>query len=85
MTEAYGLSEKQNPDASPKITYAEALSEIEGILIQVLEPRLNRQGPKWQQTAAEFVQSGIDSINKIGFLTEQVAELQAMIAKLQRS
>ena len=34
------------------------MSEVEGILIQVLEPKLNKQGPGWRDTASEYVQQG---------------------------
>lgn len=37
---------------SPKVSGAseEFLDEIEAVLIQVVEPRLNKQGPKWKDT-----------------------------------
>lgn len=72
------LSDKHNPDASTSISYAEALGEIEGILIQVLEPRLNKQGPKWQQTAEEYVQEGKDED------TTSLSDLAQMIEQLQK-
>lgn len=39
-------------DGSPSIkgTAEEFLDEIEAVLIQVVEPRLNRQGPRWKGT-----------------------------------
>ncbi|MBV1798438.1 GIY-YIG nuclease family protein [Siccirubricoccus sp. G192] len=53
------LSARQNPDARTSLSYIEALDEVEGVLIQVLEPRLNKQGAKWQQTADEYVQDAL--------------------------
>jgi excinuclease UvrABC nuclease subunit len=37
------------------LTLEESLSELEAILIQVLEPRLNRRGPNWVDTE-EYLQ-----------------------------
>jgi len=38
-----------------QITLGESLDEIEAVLIQVLEPRLNRRGPNWND-AEEYLQ-----------------------------
>lgn len=38
-----------------KVTLGEQLNEIEAVLIQVLEPRLNRRGSNWQNTE-EYLQ-----------------------------
>lgn len=48
---------RQKPNARVGLSYTAALDEIEGILIQALEPRLNKQGAKWQKTAVEYVQT----------------------------
>jgi hypothetical protein len=72
------LSEHQKPESAAGISYKEALSEIEGILIQVLEPRLNRQGPKWQQTADEYVQAGLEDESV------RLSELALMIEDIKR-
>ena len=37
------------------LTLEDSLNELEAILIQVLEPRLNRRGPNWIE-AEEFLQ-----------------------------
>jgi len=37
------------------LTLEDSLNELEAILIQVLEPRLNRRGPNWIETE-EFLQ-----------------------------
>ena len=39
-----------------QVTLGEARDEIEGVLIQVLEPRLNRKGPNWGETE-EYLQA----------------------------
>lgn len=36
-------------------TVAGALNDLEGVLIELFEPRLNSQGPRWQD-ATEFTQ-----------------------------
>lgn len=68
------------------LSFSEALGEIEGVLIQVLEPRLNKQGPRWQQTAEEYVQAGLeDEKEMIWRLFSQVEELHDKIDKLSSS
>lgn len=72
------LSAKQSGEARTSLAYGEALDEIEGILIQVLEPRLNKQGAKWQQTAAEYVQDALppeaDRISAIEHKLQQLLD-----------
>ena len=76
------LSDKHNPEASTSIKYSDALGEIEGILIQVLEPRLNRQGPKWQQTASEYVQAGLqDASMRLEDLADSIEQLRSEVRK----
>lgn len=53
------LRANQDADAKTSFRYKDALDEFEGLLIQVLEPRLNRQGPAWQKTADEYLQAGL--------------------------
>jgi hypothetical protein len=48
------------------------IDEIEGILLQILEPKLNKQGPKWRD-AVEFVQMPY----------EQETELEADIVEVK--
>ena len=38
------------------VSLGDGLNEIEAVLIQVLEPRLNRRGPNWQSTE-EYLQA----------------------------
>ncbi|MBN4054824.1 GIY-YIG nuclease family protein, partial [Nitrospira defluvii] len=49
------LSMSDNADRSISGKVKDALNEIEGVLILILEPRLNKQGPKWKD-AEEFFQ-----------------------------
>jgi hypothetical protein len=41
------LSKKNHVDKQYKINGSNLLNEIEGLLIKVLEPKLNKQGAKW--------------------------------------
>ena len=50
------LSEQQKPSSSCNGTNSMALDEVEAVLIQLFEPRLNKQGPKWGQDTVEFFQ-----------------------------
>ena len=78
VTKEQILSNKQyNGDTSKSISYGDALNEIEGILIQVLEPRLNKQGPKWQATAQEYVQD-IEG-EKGSMSVQEMAEVSMMV------
>lgn len=56
VTQQNLLSEQQKPESKCGGTNAEALDEIEAILLQLFEPRLNKQGPKWGQSTEEFWQ-----------------------------
>ncbi len=44
------------------LSLGDGLNEIEAVLIQVLEPRLNRRGPNWQ-SAEEYLQA-VSAINE---------------------
>jgi hypothetical protein len=50
------LSEHQKPESRCAGTNAIALHEIEAILLQLFEPRLNKRGPNWGNDTAEFYQ-----------------------------
>ena len=45
------LSDKQKPDSKFSGSNSDALDELEAVLIQLFEPRLNKQGSKWKGTA----------------------------------
>ena len=49
------LSDHQKPDSNVKGTNSSALDEVEAVLIQLLEPRLNKRGGDWGDTQ-EFLQ-----------------------------
>ena len=50
------LSEHQKPESRCVGTNTDALDEVEAVLIQLFEPRLNKQGPRWGSTSDEFLQ-----------------------------
>ena len=57
------LVKDQAAELRRTLTLGEALNELEAILIQVLEPRLNRRGPNWID-AEEYLQiSGSGAFN----------------------
>jgi len=45
--ELQALKNDENLDRELKGTYSGALDEIEAVLIQIVEPLLNKQGPRW--------------------------------------
>jgi hypothetical protein len=76
------LSARQDASTSMSITYGSALDEIEGILIEVLEPRLNKQGASWQKTAQEYVQDGLPSeADRMSKIQLQLSKIQSMLEK----
>ena len=50
------LSEYQQPNSKCKGPNQNALDEIESVLLQLFEPRLNKQGPRWGDGTAEYLQ-----------------------------
>ena len=50
------LSRQQTPESNCRATNAEALDEIESILLQLLEPRLNKRGPTCGDGTEEYFQ-----------------------------
>jgi len=50
------LSEHQKPESRCGGTNSEALDETESVLLQLLEPRLNKQGPRWGKETQEYLQ-----------------------------
>jgi hypothetical protein len=50
------LSEHQQPESKCAGSHTDALDEIESVLLQLFEPRLNKQGPRWGEGTEEFLQ-----------------------------
>lgn len=74
------ISEKQSVDSTVSgFRYADALNEIEGILIEIIEPKLNKQGGKLKE-ATEYFQH-VDEKNQD--ITNQ--DLHAHLARIEDS
>jgi len=56
------LIKDQAEELKRVLSLGDGLNEIEAVLIQVLEPRLNRRGPNWQ-SAEEYLQA-VSAINE---------------------
>ena len=54
------LMKDQAAELKRMTNLGDALDEIEAVLIQVMDPRLNRQGPRWKD-AEEFLQCVVAS------------------------
>lgn len=50
------LSNNQQPTSGCNGTNKQALDEIESVLLQLFEPRLNKQGPRWGKDIVEYYQ-----------------------------
>ena len=66
------------------------MDDIEGVLIQVLEPKLNKQGPKWKNVIQfyQFIDDAVEEktiehiLEKQGLLEEQIEELKQILLKI---
>jgi hypothetical protein len=59
------LSEKQSVEASVSgFKYSDALNEVEGILIEVIEPKLNKQSGRLQ-SAREYFQVPDERVKEV--------------------
>jgi hypothetical protein len=56
QSEYQKLSDHQQPDSKCGSTNAQALDEIEAVLLQLFEPRLNKRGPNWGEDTEEYLQ-----------------------------
>ena len=77
------LSQKDHVEKTSKIDGANLLNEIEGLLITILEPRLNKQGAKWSGVD-EFFQEIHEDVEEytLDDLMEKQEELESRIDKL---
>lgn len=73
------LVEADDPDNAVVGSHIAALDEIEAILLQVLEPRLNKQGPRWGKDTKEIFQFTEEddevTLDMLKFEIEQLKEL----------
>jgi len=79
------LSQHDDVDKSFKATGRQLLNEIEGALITVLEPRLNKQGARWKD-AEEYFQEIDDELMELTTkdLHESIADLHLEIKALKK-
>ncbi|MEL7429948.1 MAG: GIY-YIG nuclease family protein [Pseudomonadota bacterium] len=76
--------EGQNPDSKIQGKNTDSLDEIEAILLQLFEPRLNKQGPKWRTTDEylQYVPSEYEeSEDRVDLLLQKVEKIESMIGK----
>jgi hypothetical protein len=77
------LSDAQRPDSSVQAQSSAALDETESVLLQLFEPRLNKQGAKWT-TTEEFLQYvPLEHENEQLSVTEKLDELSQQIDSLR--
>lgn len=62
------------------LSYADALNEIEGILIEVIEPKLNKRSGNLKE-ATEYFQSTEDEIT----LTDIKSQMDSLLKQLQKA
>ncbi|WHZ36275.1 GIY-YIG nuclease family protein [Sagittula sp. MA-2] len=55
------ISQEADLQSKENVTYAAALDEIEAVLVQLLEPRLNKQGPRWSGAEEYFQWADFDA------------------------
>jgi guanylate kinase len=78
-----GLSNQQNVDSGVSgFKYADALDEIEGILIEVIEPKLNKQSGRLK-TAVEYFQHVDERIEEVTN-KEIMAKVDELVAALDK-
>jgi len=78
------LSLKQSVSAKVGgFKYSDALNEIEGILIELIEPKLNKQGGKLKH-AVEYFQDIPDELDTIENLRGDIARLENLVKATKR-
>jgi hypothetical protein len=85
VNESGFLSKKQSVTARiGGFKYGDALNEIEGILIELLEPKLNKQGGKLKN-AMEYYQNIPDEPVTMESLKDDIDELAKLVITLQKN
>lgn len=83
----YALDGRQSDSSRVIGTISDALKEIEGVLIQVLEPKLNKKGPVWKTAKGktnEYFQDIDDRVwqHTTNDIIKEVKQLNAAVKKL---
>jgi len=79
------LSDHQRHDSRCSGTNSNALDEIEAILLQLFEPRLNKQGPRWGEDTLEifqYIKSEWEDAEPI--MDPSIAELSKKLDQIER-
>jgi hypothetical protein len=79
------LSRSSNPDRIVGGSITNALNDIEGVVIHALEPKLNKQGPKWKDVQEYFQYIG-DEVEEssIDDVIEKQEELESRLASIEK-
>jgi hypothetical protein len=75
------LSDQQKPDGRIQGSGGDALDEIEAVLLQLFEPRLNKQGPKWRETEEYLQEVESDHTDPFDEIRKEIANLTAKLEK----
>ena len=76
------LSLQQRPESRCTGTHVDALDEIEAILLQLLEPRLNKQGPRWRDADEYLQQSDTRVVGDFEDIRARLDEIKESIEAL---
>ncbi len=80
------LSEHDHPDKLFKSDGSILLNELEGVLLSILEPKLNKQGPRWKDVE-EFYQWVDENLEErqVGEVLKRIDDLEKKIELLQHN
>ena len=62
-------------------SYRDALDESEAVLLQILEPRLNKQGPRWKDAVEYFQFDPFEDESSNDDIMQQLAGIQGMLSE----
>jgi len=71
---------ERDTSAIPAHPHTDALDQFEAILLQVIEPRLAKQGPRWRD-ATEYYQFVEEEPTTLEHVWEELQELRAIVKK----
>ena len=79
------LSEAQRPDSLVQARSSAALDEIESVLLQLFEPRLNKQGSKWTTTQEYLQYVPTEHEGEEAGIGDRLAELTLQVSNLRQT
>jgi len=77
------LSDAQHPDSSVSARTKDFLDEIEAVLLQIMEPKLNKQGPRWGD-AEEYLQDVDSKILENVDIMSKLQSIEAAIGNMAK-